>query len=219
MPTRIIIAAQTSLACQIFSRALTGCGAQFQVVGCAQTSEGLVKAASENHPDVALVSSELEDRPQGWLAAFRQLGTSGLAVHPILVLEKGGPELVIDAFSAGAKGVIRSTDPFESICKCIRCVAEGQVWASSQELQWVLKALTDSHPFPLTSVLGNPLLTPRQEEVVRMVVEGLPNGEISSKLCVSPHTIKNHLFRIYEKLGVSTRVELVLYAMSRRELT
>ena len=86
---------------------------------------------------------------------------------------------------------------------------------SNQELHWVLKALMDRHPVRVVSALGNPLLTQRQEQIVRMVVEGLPNGEISSKLHVSPHTVKNHLFRIYEKLGVSSRVELILYAMSR----
>jgi DNA-binding NarL/FixJ family response regulator len=94
-------------------------------------------------------------------------------------------------------------------------VEAGQIWASNQELHWVLKALADRHPVRVVSALGNPLLTPRQEQIVRMVVDGLPNGEISSKLRVSPHTVKNHLFHIYERLGVSSRVELILYAMSR----
>jgi DNA-binding CsgD family transcriptional regulator len=50
-----------------------------------------------------------------------------------------------------------------------------------------------------------------------MVVEGLPNSEISTALHISAHTVRNHLFRIYEKLGVSTRVELILYALSRKD--
>jgi DNA-binding CsgD family transcriptional regulator len=64
------------------------------------------------------------------------------------------------------------------------------------------------------SAKGIPLLTGREEQIVSMVIEGLPSQEIAVKLGVSAHTVKNHLFRVYEKLGVSNRVELVLYAQS-----
>jgi DNA-binding NarL/FixJ family response regulator len=215
LPTRIIIAARTSLACQLLSRALTGSGTQFKVVGCAQTKEELLKEVSEHRPDVAVVNSLLQDDPQGGIKALRELCAAGLSVHPIVVLDKDEPEQVVEAFAAGAEGVVCSTAPFKTLCKCIRCVEAGQIWASNQELHWVLKALADWHPVRVVSALGNPLLTLRQEQIVRMVVDGLPDGEISSKLQVSPHTVKNHLFHIYEKLGVSSRVELILYAMSR----
>jgi DNA-binding CsgD family transcriptional regulator len=69
----------------------------------------------------------------------------------------------------------------------------------------------------VVSAKGIPLLTGREEQIVNMVIEGLPNHEIAVKLGVSIHTVKNHLFRVYEKLGVSNRVELVLYAQSSRE--
>jgi DNA-binding NarL/FixJ family response regulator len=61
------------------------------------------------------------------------------------------------------------------------------------------------------------LLTKREQEIVPLVANGLTNREISIELRVSEHTIKNHLFRIYEKLGISSRVELILYAVSERE--
>ena len=215
LPTRIIVAARTPLACQLLSRALERSGTQFKVVGCAQTKEEILKEVSERRPDVAVVNSLLKDDPHGGIKALRELCTSGLSVHPIVVLDKDEPEQVVEAFAAGAEGVVCSADPFKTLCKCIRCVVAGQIWVSNQELHWVLKALMDRHPVRVVSALGNPLLTQRQEQIVRMVVEGLPNGEISSKLHVSPHTVKNHLFRIYEKLGVSSRVELILYAMSR----
>ena len=215
MHTRIIVAARSPLACQLLSRALKRNGTQFKVVGCAQTKEELLKEVSERRPDVVVVNSLLQEDPQGGIKALRELCTSGLSVHPIVVLDKDEPGQVVEAFAAGAEGVVCSTDPFKTLCKCIRSVVAGQIWASSQELHWVLKALMDRHPVRVVSALGNPLLTQRQEQIVRMVVEGLPNGEISSKLHVSPHTVKNHLFRIYEKLGVSSRVELILYAMSR----
>lgn len=215
MPTRIIVAARTPLACQLLSRALARCSAHFKVVGCAQTKAEFLKEVSVHRPDVAVVNSSLQDDPQGGVKALREMRASGLSVHSIVVLDKDEPEQVVEAFAAGAEGVVCSTDPFKALCKCIRSVEAGQIWASNQELHWVLKALAERRPVRVVSALGNPLLTLRQEQIVRMVVDGLPNGEISSKLHVSPHTVKNHLFRIYERLGVSSRVELILYAMSR----
>jgi DNA-binding NarL/FixJ family response regulator len=96
-------------------------------------------------------------------------------------------------------------------------VRAGQVWASSQELQWILKSLAAREPVHVVNALGVPLLTERESQIVQLVVEGVPNKEIASKLAVSAHTVKNHLFRIYEKLGVSSRSELILYALSSRQ--
>jgi DNA-binding NarL/FixJ family response regulator len=61
---------------------------------------------------------------------------------------------------------------------------------------------------------GSTLLTPREEQVVALVAEGLGNRDIARELKLSEHTVKKYLFRIFEKLGVSTRVELVLYAVN-----
>ena len=61
---------------------------------------------------------------------------------------------------------------------------------------------------------GNTLLTPREEQVVALVAEGLSNRDIAGELALSEHTVKKYLFRIFDKLGISTRVELVLYAFN-----
>jgi DNA-binding NarL/FixJ family response regulator len=72
-------------------------------------------------------------------------------------------------------------------------------------------------PFKGVNSRGEALLTKREQELVPLVANGLTNREISTQLGVSEHTIKNHLFRIYEKLGISSRVELILYAVSERD--
>jgi DNA-binding NarL/FixJ family response regulator len=71
----------------------------------------------------------------------------------------------------------------------------------------------------VVSATGLSLLTPREEQIVNMVMEGLPNHEIAEKLILSCHTVKNHLFHIYQKLGISNRTELILYAQSSRQTT
>ena len=215
MAIKVIIAAETLFDCQVLSRALSGQDKHLTVTACAQTIKEFLQRASEHRPDVAAICLALQGDPKGGFKLLRELRATGSTARAVLLLGSQEPEHVIEAFAAGAKGVICKNDPLEILCKCIRVVHEGQVWASSQELHWVLEAFTDREPVRVVNVLGIPLLTPRQEEVVRLVAEGLPNGEIASGLGVTEHTVRNHLFRIYEKLGISSRVELILYVLSR----
>jgi DNA-binding NarL/FixJ family response regulator len=86
------------------------------------------------------------------------------------------------------------------------------VWASSIELHFLLEALAQ----PATASfrhLGSPPLSARESDVVRCVAEGLTNREIAQRLKLTEHTVKNYLFRIFDKLGVSSRVEVVLHAL------
>jgi len=217
MPISVIVAQRTAMAGQLLCRALKAQRRRFVVAGCVHTPKELLKQVAEHQPDVAVISSNLEGDPQGGVKVVRELRVSAPSTRPILLLDCSESEQVIDAFSAGAKGVACQTDPFEVLCKCIRCVHAGQVWANSRELLWIVKTLGDREPVRMVSAKGIPLLSRREEQVVSMVVEGLTNQEIAVKLGVSAHTVKNHLFRIYEKLGISNRIELNLYATSSRE--
>jgi DNA-binding NarL/FixJ family response regulator len=80
----------------------------------------------------------------------------------------------------------------------------------------ILTALINTKPIQFNNADGMPLLTRREEEVVRLVSDGLKNREIAQRLKVKEHSVRNYLYRIFEKLGVSTRVELILYAFSKR---
>jgi DNA-binding NarL/FixJ family response regulator len=103
----------------------------------------------------------------------------------------------------------------EALYKCIARVAEGQVWASSPQLDFLLEALVEPLSIENGSESSSRPLSKREEEIARLVAEGCSNRQISEKLKLSEHTIKNYLFRVFEKLGVSTRVELTLYALNR----
>ena len=93
-------------------------------------------------------------------------------------------------------------------------VSEGQIWANTEQLDFLLDLISEVPSLRVLNVNGSRLLTPREEQVVALVAEGLGNRQIAVELNLSEHTIKKYLFRIFEKLGVSTRVELVLYAMN-----
>jgi DNA-binding CsgD family transcriptional regulator len=72
-------------------------------------------------------------------------------------------------------------------------------------------------PLRMVNPRGQTLLTKREDDVVNLVVDGLSNRETAQKLGLTEHTVSNYLFRIYEKLGISTRVELVLYALRQKQ--
>jgi DNA-binding NarL/FixJ family response regulator len=91
-------------------------------------------------------------------------------------------------------------------------VHEGQVWANNQQLQFAIEVLTESAPSAIVDAKGAHLLTKRELSVVQLVAEGLSNRDISHQLRLSEHTVRNYLFRIFNKVGVSTRLELAIYA-------
>ena len=103
--------------------------------------------------------------------------------------------------------------------KCITSVQSGQVWANSQQLRQVLEALARAVPPRLIDAKGADILTQREQDVVACLAEGLTNREVARRLKLSEHTVKNYLLHIFDKLGVSSRVEVVLYASGQRILT
>jgi DNA-binding NarL/FixJ family response regulator len=218
MPVSVVLAMGSRMGCEILSHALKARRRQITVLAFALTTEELLKKVAQHRPDVTLISANFEGSADGSLRVLRELQASCVTTSPIMMEACSSPGLVSDAFGAGAKGIVCREVPFATLCKAIHCVHEGQIWASSQELKWFLKSLSVKKPVPVLNVLGIPLLTEREEQIVQLVAEGMPSREIALKLKVSAHTVKNHLFRIYEKLGVSTRSELILYVLSSREL-
>jgi DNA-binding NarL/FixJ family response regulator len=95
-------------------------------------------------------------------------------------------------------------------------VHQGQIWASNEDLEHLIGALSKTKSLHLTNPDGMPLLTRREEEVVHLAADGLKNREIAERLKVKEHSIRNYIYRIFEKLGVSNRVELILYVFSHR---
>jgi DNA-binding NarL/FixJ family response regulator len=95
-------------------------------------------------------------------------------------------------------------------------VHAGEIFATGAQLELVFEALATSTPLRVRDWKGDKILTRQEDRIVQLVANGLTNREIAAELRLSEHTVKNYLFRIFEKLGVSSRVELVLFAMSKR---
>jgi DNA-binding NarL/FixJ family response regulator len=135
----------------------------------------------------------------------------------IVLTEKPGYAEVISLFRAGVRGIVCSADlRFDLLCKSIRCVHDGQIWASNEQLAYLVSSVSRPKSTDVTDSKGRPLLTAREQQVLHLLADGLSNSELATMLRLSEHTIKNHLFRIYDKLGVSNRMEAVLYALTPR---
>ncbi len=211
----LVIADATLMGCRLLADSLKSSGVE--VVGSATDSRRLVQLVEEFIPDVSLVNATLQDGPTAGLKVLSDIHTRQPQVRIVALLDRSEPELVVEAFRAGAKGVFsRNQSDLHALRRCIQTVCRGQVWANSTELGYIMDALTRTSPLQVLDANGVSLLTKREEEVVRLVAEGLGNREIAAELNLSEHTIKNYLFRIFEKLGISTRVELVLHAMGDR---
>jgi len=187
----------------------------FNVVDSATTSHEVLDAVQKVGPNVALITATFADGPLSGFGALRQIRESCPDVKTVILLNAPERGLVVDAFRAGARGVfVLSSSKFKSLCRCVEQVNAGQIWASSSELSEVIDAFSQLAPMHVVNADGMRLLTKREEDVVRLLAEGMQNRDIANELKLSEHTIKNYLFHIFDKLGVSSRVELVLYAVS-----
>lgn len=131
------------------------------------------------------------------------------------MVESYNRELVVSAFRSGARGIFCISDThFRLLCRCIQRVAGGQIWANTEQMNFLVELVSEVPSLRVLNSLGRQLLTPREEQVVALVAEGLSNRNTSRELNLSEHTIKKYLFHIFDKLGISTRVELVLYAVN-----
>jgi DNA-binding CsgD family transcriptional regulator len=131
-----------------------------------------------------------------------------------MLLDSSKPEAILEAFRSGARGILGRHESLELFNKCLQRVHEGQIWANSDQMSLLVHALASSHTVCAVDARGMNLLSKREMEIVRGVAQGLTNREIADRLDLSSHTIKNSLFRIFDKLGVSNRVELLLMTMS-----
>ncbi len=166
-------------------------------------------------PHVALICDELQDSPHAGFNVLQKLRESKRDTASIMLLQHFKPDCVVKAFREGARGVFSRAHSLKALSKCIRTVHQGQYWASNEDFGYIMNAFAHLQPLHLDNVDGVPLLTHREEDVVRLVADGLKNGEIAQKLNVAEHSIRNYLYRIFNKLGVSSRVELILYAFNR----
>jgi DNA-binding NarL/FixJ family response regulator len=188
----------------------------FSVKTLTGTSKKIIAELPNNHADVTLISEELEDGPEAGMAVLQKARQSN-GSSAIMLLQNPKAERVVSAFRDGARGIFYRSHSLKSLAKCIQVVHRGQIWVGNEDLEHIIIALGQRSPVQISNSDGISLLTPREEDVVRLVADGLKNREIAKRLSIKEHSIRNYLYRIFDKLGISSRVELILYAFSHRD--
>jgi len=212
---RVYLFEATQMSCELLSHALGKSRYGLTVVGWGVNLRGKEEFEA-GECDVVVISSTLKDGPLSGFTLLRHLAKTNRSTRCVMLLDQGERDLVVEAFRCGAAGVCERNQPYEMLCKCIYSVSRGQVWANSQQLKFVMEALVTGMSGRVTDARGQLLLTRREDEICSLVVEGLKNREIAQVLNLSEHTVKNHLFRIFERLGISSRTELILYVLAQR---
>jgi DNA-binding NarL/FixJ family response regulator len=209
----LVIVVESRMDGQLFKNALERPRQRLKVISCAVSKAEVAHLIGGHQLDIALVSESLQDGHLMGFQILNELRALSPTTRSIMLLKTDDCDFVVDAFRAGAKGVFCRTESLDILPKCIRAVHSGQIWANSKHLGHVMDAFASAAPLKRIGATGRRLLTKREEDVVKLVVEGLSNRESAHKLGLTEHTVSNYLFKIYEKLGISSRVELVLYSL------
>jgi len=213
----VLIADSNRMQAQLLSSALRR-RPEFQVATCRMETVSILQAVAGRMPGIALLALGAAGEAAECVMTLRQFHLAHPEIPKVLLVDASDRDLVVSAFRSGARGVFTITDAnLRLLCRCLVRVAAGQIWASTEQMNCLLEVISEVPSMRVVNAGGKSILTPRQEQVVALVAEGLSNRQIARELNLSEHTVKKYLFRIFEKLGISTRVELVLYAVNNGE--
>ena len=188
---------------------------EFHINHCGLEAESIFAAMNENPTDVIMLNGGYPNDSWENTTLVRRLNVTHPGINKVLLLDNYNRDLVVNAFRSGARGLFCFSEyPFRMLCKCLQSVHQGQVWANNTQFQYLLETVSQVPSLRMVNARGMRILTPREEQVVALVADGLSNREVAQELNLSEHTIKKYLFRIFDKLGISSRVELVLYAVN-----
>jgi DNA-binding NarL/FixJ family response regulator len=212
---RVVIAENSLLASQSIARALKRCGDKFCVHALTGESSDALRAIQKYKPDVTLISFDLHDGPTAGLNVLHEIRASQIRTGPVMLTDTHDDEVVLRSFRSGARGVFCRSTPLKALSKCIVRTSEGQIWACTKHMQLLLDFITNLQPSYTPKKEGMTLLTRREQEVACLVAQGMSNQDIANQLKLREHTVRNYLFHIFEKLGLSSRVELTLYVLGQ----
>jgi DNA-binding NarL/FixJ family response regulator len=181
-----------------------------KVVGAASDGDEALPLVASLQPDVLLLDVAMP-RMAG-LVALRELQNRTATRILLLTAAIERPDIVT-ALQLGARGVVLKDSASDVLIKSIHAIMSGQYWLGRKavaNLSSTLNEIASSFPAPTRKLYG---LTPRELEIVSVILAGMSNAEIATKFSISEKTVKHHLTNIFDKLGVSNRLELALFAL------
>lgn len=208
----VLLADSKQLENQLLAGSLRNQG--FSVSSCSSEVPSILEFFEGGGADVAVISCSAPYSAVPDIAILRTFHLMHPEIPKICLIDTENRQVAVQAFRAGARGLFcLGNSSFQEFCQGIERVHRGEIFASNQQLSYLLDSVCQLPSLRILSVTGEVLLTSREEQVVALVTDGLSNRNVANELGLSEHTVKKYLFRIFEKLGISSRVELVLYAL------
>ena len=189
-------------------RDLLGRDPNIEIVGEAGDGAQVLPMLEEQYPDILLLDLGLRGDS---FAVLERIQSSELRTKTIALADSEHQDEYIQAVKRGVSGIVRKGTDTGLLIKSIRKVTEGETWFDQKTKAAVLREFSsrdDRGP----SETDKPAITRRQKEIIAYVAQGLKNKDIGEKLFISEQTVKNHLHNIFQKLGISDRLELAMYA-------
>lgn len=183
----------------------------FEIAARCVGGEETVVAVRRHRPDVLVLDIHMP-RKDG-LAVLRDLQQDKLPTKVVLLAAVLEEDEVLEAMRLGVRGMVLKELAPQMVVQCVRKVHAGEQWLEKHAVSRVVDSLLRREAGEREAAN---VLTPREIEMVGMVARGLRNKEMSKRLAISEGTVKIHLHHIYRKLKVENRVELILYAQSKR---
>jgi DNA-binding NarL/FixJ family response regulator len=209
-----VVLADTQAIYRVGIRKIFAVEDDIRVIAQAENCAGLLAALERYPADVVLLEGSLiastgETIPE----IMRRAPDAKLIVQVMETSESN----IVDLYRRGVRGVISRSIPPDLLVRCVRKIALGETWIDNQSISWVIEAYR-AQANQLTNPRLQPRLTPKELEIMTCVTQGKRNKEIAYQLGTSEQVIKNYLRKIYDKLGVSDRLELALYCLHHQIL-
>jgi DNA-binding NarL/FixJ family response regulator len=206
---RVLITDASNLNCQLIENGLRGGRQKLAIVAATADTTIALAVIKEQRPDVTIVRERLTSGATDGFAFVRNIHQMKLETRVIMLLDRRERDAVIDAFGYGAHGVVFRDEALKVLTKAIRAVYGGQFWVNSLNLGFVMNEFARLMPLAANDTRGAKLLTKRQKDIVRLLNQGLSNRDIAAQAGLSEATVRNYLQHVFDRLGVSSRVELL----------
>jgi two-component system, NarL family, nitrate/nitrite response regulator NarL len=185
-----------------------------QVVGEAGDGEEALRMIAEFSPDLLLLDLSMPKLPG--LETLRDMTSRSVATKTILLTAEVDKQHILEALQLGARGIVLKQSVLQDLITSIRAILDGKYWLDGKpvvNLVQLIKDLMSSAAHSPQNTFG---LTPRELEMVALIVQGCANKDIATQSGITEETVKRHLKNIFDKLGVSSRLELAMYAINHK---
>ena len=189
---------------------------EFTVVGEATDGRQALELTKKLTPDILLLDLVMPHLTG--LETLRELAGSATPVRTIVLTASIEKEQIVQALQLGARGILLKDAATDVLLSGIRTVMNGQFWVGQSKVTDLVEILHSYMPAPTgpTALKQTFGLTARELDVVSAIVSGFTNREIAGKFSISEQTVKHHLRNIFDKVGVSNRLELALFAINHQ---